>query len=133
MRPCFLIVLAAFCGMLLACEKVSPDAVDLAVDFSWEGLKPCGWGNPEIHIDGIPRHTRFLKVSMFDHAYSYNHGEVSIPYSGSQIIAKDSLQELRGPCPSYTPGRYEITIKAMDQNNVVIGVGSKERQFPEKE
>ncbi|MBW2250643.1 MAG: hypothetical protein JRF60_08430 [Deltaproteobacteria bacterium] len=115
-----------------SCKNVSPDAVELSVDFTWEGLVPCGWGNPEISVKGVPENTKFLKVHMYDHVYFYDHGEVNVAYNGSNIIAKGSLKEIYGPCPPDVPGRYKITVKAIDGNEVVIGIGSKERYFPEE-
>ena len=42
------------------------------------------------------------------------------------------LEKIESPCPPDTPGRYKVTAKAIDENEIVIGVGSKERYFPEK-
>ena len=114
-------------------EKVSPDVVELSVDFSWEGMEPCGWGNPEIHVSGIPENTKFLRISMYDHAYRHDHGTVMAPYTDNGILAKDRFKKIQGPCPSGAPGQYEITIKAIDEKEAVIGIGSKERIFPIKE
>ncbi len=118
---------------VFGCENVSRDAVELSVDFSWEGMKPCGWGNPEIRVGGVPEKTKFLKISMFDHAYFHDHGSVTTPYSGNGNFARDAFKALQGPCPPWGPGRYEITVKAIDEQEGVIGVGSKERSFPEVE
>ena len=115
-----------------SCKNVSPDAVELSVDFTWEGMKPCGWGNPEIRVSGVPENTKFLKVHMYDHAYFHDHGTVMVPYTGDGIIARNRFEEIQGPCPLDVPGRYEITIKAIDEKEVVIGIGSKERYFPEE-
>lgn len=43
------------------CEKAEPhpNTAELPVDFEWEGMKPCGWGNPEIHV-GIGRKQRLF-------------------------------------------------------------------------
>ena len=41
--------------VLVSCSKVSSDAVELKVDFTWEGFAPCGVGSlPEIRVSGIP-------------------------------------------------------------------------------
>ena len=114
-------------------EKVSQNAAELSVDFTWEVMKQCGWGNPKIHINGIPEKTKFLKISMYDHEYAHDHGTVKMPYSGVGIIEKDRFKEIQGPCPPFGPGRYKITIKAIDEKEIVIGIGSKERMYPEKE
>ena len=113
------------------CEKVRHDAAALLVDFSWEGIKQCERGNPEIRFSGVPERTKFLVINMFDHAYSHDHGTVRLAYAGDRIIARDRFKETQGPCPAWTPGRYEITIKAVDNKNVVIGIGNRERKFPE--
>ncbi len=114
------------------CENVSPDAIELSVDFSWKGMKSCGWGNPEIHVSGAPGKTKKLKVSMYDHVYYHDHGTVTIPYKGTKIIAMGAHKEIQGPCPPDDPGQYKITVRAIDKNDVVIGIGSKARFFPEK-
>jgi|AP12_2_1047962.scaffolds.fasta_scaffold22739_1 phosphatidylethanolamine-binding protein (PEBP) family uncharacterized protein len=125
-------VILVFCSLISACSNVSSDAVELKVDFSWAGMKPCGWGNPEIHVEGLPENTKSLKVSMYDSVYLHDHGEVILINDGSGIIPIGTTEELQGPCPPDVPGRYEITVKALDENNVVIGIGSKKRYFPEE-
>ena len=132
MKQTISLILIAFCFSLYSCEKKDPNAVDLSVDFTWEGMMACGWGNPEISIRGVPDNTKVLVVSMYDHVYFYDHGKVSIDYDGSGIIKMGALKELQAPCPPDVPGRYEITIKALDGNDIVVGTGSKERYFPEK-
>ena len=87
-------------------EKVNQNAVELSVDFTWEGMEQCGWGNPEIHVDGIPEKTKFLKISMYDHAYRHDHGTVKMPYSGVGVIERDRFNKIQGPYPVYTPGQY---------------------------
>ena len=132
MKSIFWIVFVAFSFASFGCSDVSPNAVDLEVDFSWEGMMPCTWGIPEIGIKGVPESTKYLEVSMYDHAYLYDHGEVRVAYNGSDIITRDSLKKIYCPCPAGVPGRYKITVKAIDDNEIVIGVGSKERYFPEE-
>ena len=132
MKQTISLILIAFCFSLYSCEKMDPNAVDLSVDFTWEGIKPCRWGNPEIRIRDVPENTSVLVVSMYDHVYFYDHGKVTIAYDGSGIIKMGALEELQGPCPPDVPGRYEITVKALDGNDIIVGIGSKERYFPEK-
>jgi hypothetical protein len=69
---------------------------------------------------------------MYDHAYFHDHGEVTIPYDGTSIIKLGVLEKIQGPCPFGVPGRYKITVKALDGDDVIIGTGSKERYFPEE-
>jgi hypothetical protein len=122
------LTLLTLCG----CERVSQNAVDLAIDFSWEGMSSCGWGNPTIFLNEVPKPTKYIKIWMYDNEYRWDHGEVIMPYKGETVIEKGRFKEIQGPCPPRQPGQYEITIKALDQDKVVIGIGSKERPFPEK-
>jgi hypothetical protein len=128
----FLIAVLVF---VTSCEKerVSPDAVKLVVDFSWEGMQPCGWGNPEIHVGGIPGNTEIIKISMYDHAYRHDHGTITAPYTGDGVIPRDRYKAIQKPCPPGAPGRYEITIRAIDDKETVIGIGRKERAYPENQ
>ena len=58
---------------------------------------------------------------------------VRVVYEGSGDIKKGSYTEITGPCPPpKSAGRYKITVKALDENDVVVGVGTKERYFPEE-
>ena len=132
MKDAFKAILIAIIFFLFGCSNVSPNAVELSVDFSWEGMVPCSWGIPDIGIKGVPENTKYLIVSMYDHVYFYDHGEVRVANNGSNIIAKDSLKEIYCPCPPDVPGQYKISVKAIDENEVVIGIGSKERYFPEE-
>jgi hypothetical protein len=134
MKVLFHLLMIGFLFSLTGCGKKEDhrNAADLLVDFTWEGLRRCGWGNPEISIGAVPDQTKFLKISMYDHAYSHDHGTVLTLYDGEKIIAMNRFKEIQGPCPVYTPGRYEITVKALGAHEAVIGVGSKERVFPEE-
>ncbi len=132
MKRIIFLVLISIILISHGCSDVSPDAVNLEVDFSWEGMVPCSWGIPKIGIKGVPENTKYLVVSMYDHAYFYDHGEVRVAFSGSNIIAEDALKEIYCPCPVFDPGQYKITVKAIDENKIIIGIGSKERYFPEK-
>ncbi len=131
MRNTLFVILIALCLFNFGCSNSSPNAVELEVDFSWEGMQRCGMGIPDIHIKEVPDSTKHFVVRMYDHAYLWDHGEVKVAYNGSNIIAKSLLEDIESPCPPDTPGRYKVTVKALDENEVVIGVGSKQRYFPE--
>ena len=132
MKTSVFFLLLVYSALNFGCSNVSSDAVDLEVDFTWEGMQRCGMGIPEISIKGVPEKAKFLEVRMYDHAYLWDHGTVKIAYDGSNIIAKNHLESIESPCPPDTPGRYKVTVKALDEKEVVIGVGSRERYFPEK-
>jgi hypothetical protein len=117
--------------VLVSCSKVSSDAVELRVDFTWEGFVPCGVGShPEIRVSGIPDETKVLVVKLYDHGFS--HGKQSLAYDGSGIIKQGTLNKIESPCPIGEPGRYEYKIEALNENKVIIGIGSRERDYPEK-
>lgn len=126
------LIIALILLSFLGCEKVSEDAVDLTIDFSWEGMSRCVWGNPKILLNEVPAQTKHIKIWMYDNEYRWDHGEVIMPFRGEKIIEKDRFKEIQGPCPPRQPGVYEITIKALDKDKVVIGIGQKERPFPEQ-
>jgi hypothetical protein len=130
MKQIFTIVFIISLFILVGCSKVSPDAVELRVDFTWEGFASCGVGNhPEIHVSGIPDETKVLIVKLTDHGLS--HGKQSLPYNGSGIIKNGVLDRIESPCPIGDPGRYKYKIEALNENNVIIGFGSRERYYPE--
>ena len=57
---------------LISCSKASSDAVELRVDFTWEGFAPCGVGShPEIRVSGVPDETKVLVVKLYDHKLSH--------------------------------------------------------------
>lgn len=125
------LVLLTLVFVFFGCSNVSPDAVELTVDFTWEGLVPCAvGGNPEIRIGGIPDDTKILVVRLYDHGMS--HGKQKFNNDGSGIIKKGALDEIEGPCPNIDAGRYKFKIEAVDENGVIIGIGSRERYFPEE-
>ncbi len=127
---CIVVLILSF----LSCDKneiISPNTVNLSVDFTWEGMVSCDWGNPEITISGIPDQTKFIRLHMYDNAYQWDHGNITFPFTGSEVIEMGKFRKIQGPCPTASPGSYEITIKALDEKKVVIAMGSKERPFPE--
>ena len=131
MKQAIPLIFAIICILLYSCEKKDPGAVALSVNFTWEDYAPCDMGLPQMTIGGIPANTKFLKVRMYDHDFGFDHGEVKIKYAGSGTITRGSYKEITGPCPPpNSSGRYKITVKALDANNMVVGMGSKERYFP---
>ncbi len=127
-----MLILMALLVALFSCTKVSPDAVELKVDFTWEGLVPCApGGNPEIRVSGVPGDTRILRVTLHDHD-GVGYTRQTMPYDGTDIIQKGSLDEISEPCPFFEAAQYTYEIAAVDENGVIIGIGSKKRFFPEE-
>jgi len=125
-------ILIALFISFTSCSDVSPDAVELTLDYTWEGFLPCSPGtNPEILVSGIPDGTKYLVISMSGQNFSY--GKQKIAYSGSGTIEKGSLDEIEGPCDMVLgTNRFKYTIEAVNKNGVIIGFGSKARDHPDK-
>jgi len=112
-------ILISICFWLYSCEKEYPNAVKLSVDFTWEGYAHCDMGLPQMSIGGILEITKFLEVSMYDHKFGFDHGEIKIVYEGTGTITRRKIEGIIGPCPPPNdPGRYEITVKALDAHDV---------------
>jgi hypothetical protein len=73
--------------------------------------------------------TKVLVVKLHDHGLS--HGKQSIPYGGSGIIKKGTLDKIESPCLIGDPGRYKYQIEAINENKVIIGIGSRVKYYPE--
>ena len=117
-----------------SCEKISIDSVELELEYSWGTEPGVNQKNPDIKLSGIPPNTIFLKVQLVDLDLPIaNHGEVEkITYSANGVIPYGSLKNYIGPSPPPEGHRYEYTIKALDENGVVIGIGKKaQRCCPE--
>ena len=82
---------------------------------------------------GIPQGKKIDYMRDIDNRY--NHGGGTFAYDGSNLIPVGVLKEYQGPCPvSYHPPRYEITVKAIDENGNVIAFGKKMKKYtPEPE
>ena len=118
--PCFVL-------LIFSCEKISPDVVDIELDYLW-GTQPVeNLKNPEIRLTGVPENTKNLEVDLIDlDLPPANHGEEEkIAYNGSGLIPYGSLKNYIGPSPPPRGHLYEFTIKALDENGVVIGIGKK--------
>lgn len=114
-------------------ESTGPD---LGIDFSWpNGMKSCfDTKSPEIRVNKVPENTRFLSVAVYDTEYGVTHGGGKVQYDGTGTIAEGALTEYKGPCSDLAlsgPGKYEFTIKALDENNNVLATGRKTRAYPE--
>ena len=112
--------------------KIAPDAVELAVDFSWVGVSKCSNQSPEISVDGIPAGTKTLKVKLKDlDVPRWNHGGGTIENDDSGIIPAGSLKNrYNGPCPPSGSHRYEFTVNAVNEEGIIIGLGKAMQSFP---
>ena len=124
----FLLLLVLGC----ATAQAAPDAAELSVDFSWKGVKNCSKYSPEIRIKDIPTGTKYFEVKLKDlDAPRWKHGGGKIENNDSGIIQAGALKDgYNGPCPPSGSHRYEFTVKALNAEGIIIGIGKAVRNFP---
>lgn len=132
MKPIFMMLLALIVSGCSS-ETVSPDAVVLDVDFNWTEKDRGSTENPEIRVSGIPQGTKRFFVELVDlDNPGFSHGGGFAENDGSGIIRRGSIEGHYGG-PSPPPPiihRYEITVKAIDINGTIVGIGKKTKAFP---
>jgi len=124
----------AIFGFLFGCvsAKVSPNAVDLKVNFKWTKASNCSNKSPKIVVSNIPKGTKSLKVKLEDFdAPTWNHGGGTVPYNGSGVIKAGALTNgYNGPCPPSGSHSYQFTVHAIDKDGIIIGIGKAVKKFP---
>jgi phosphatidylethanolamine-binding protein (PEBP) family uncharacterized protein len=124
------IVLLVLLAALLGCSKDYSDLPQISVDFKWPEGNTYET-SPELRLQNVPDNTKSFKIKMYDLDNSYNHGGGTVGNDGSNVIVEGALKNYEGP---YPPGsmrpRYEISVKALDENGKVIAFGKKIRKFP---
>ena len=113
-----------------ACGESYPDAAVLVVDFSWKQTQNCSDISPELNVQGLPEGTNTIDVDMWDLTNSYHHGGGQVANDGTGVIPAGALKEYQGPCPTYGSPKYEFTVKALDKDGRVLGIGKKMKRFP---
>ncbi|MBC2737194.1 MAG: phospholipid-binding protein [Desulfobacteraceae bacterium] len=115
-----------------ATAQVSPDAVELSVDFAWQASDRCSSQSPVIRVKNIPAATKTLQIKLKDRDVpTWNHGGGTVAYDGSDVIPAGALQDgYNGPCPPSGSHRYQFTVKAIDAAGVIVGTGQQTRNFP---
>ncbi len=87
--------------------------------------------SPEITLKNVPHNTKLFKIKVVDIDNRYNHGGGTATYDGSDRIPVGALKNYKGPCPMSTMNpRYEIRVKAIDENGKVIAFGKKFKKYP---
>ena len=70
-------------------------------------------------------------TSLFDLDNWYNHGGGTVVNDESNVIPEGALKNYEGPYPpAFSRPRYELSVKALDENGQVIAFGKKTRRFP---
>ena len=83
-------------------------------------------------MSNVPKGTKFLLVKLKDYdAPNWNHGGGKVPYTGAKVIKAGAPKNgYNGPCPPSGRHRYEFSVKAIDKDGVIIGMGKAMRKFP---
>ncbi len=121
-----------FFTMILGCSEDYSDLPQMSVDFIWLKDQICfDERSPEISLKNVPDNTKLFKIKMVDIDNRYGHGGGSFKYDGSNLIPVGALKNYEGPCPpsSMNP-RYEIRVKAIDENGKLIAFGKKFKIYP---
>ena len=91
-----LLLVAGAALLLLGCAtaQVSPDAVELSVDFAWQASDRCSSQSPAIRVKNIPAATKTLQIKLKDRDVpNWNHGGGTVAYDGSGVIPAGALQD----------------------------------------
>jgi phosphatidylethanolamine-binding protein (PEBP) family uncharacterized protein len=124
------VALLVMLSVLYGCSKDYSDFPQITVEFNWPKANTYET-SPEIILGKVPNRTKSFKIKMYDIDNRYNHGGGTCANNGSNIIPEGTLKNYEGP---YPPGnmrpRYEISVKALDENSKVIAYGKKIRRFP---
>ena len=114
-------------SIIFGCSKDYSDLPQISVDFIWLKDQICfDKRSLEIALENVPDDTKLFKIKMVDIDNRYGHGGGTFEYDGSDRIPVGALKNYEGPCPfsSMNP-RYEIRVKAIDENGKVIAFGKK--------
>ena len=115
-------------------------AGDFKIEFSWEGLKLCNTGrpnlvsNPIFKVSGLPKGTAGIDFRLKDlNVPSFNHGGGWIEISKDGKVASNSFK-YKSPCPPNRKHRYQWTAKAKDKKGFsgkTLATATAIRQYPE--
>ena len=113
-------------------SKISPNAVSLGVDFSFDKQHKCSSSSPAIKVSNVPAGTKTFKVTLVDiDVPAWNHGGGSVANDGSGVIPEGALTSgYNGPCPPSGSHTYQFTVKAINAEGTIIGIGDKSQRFP---
>jgi phosphatidylethanolamine-binding protein (PEBP) family uncharacterized protein len=134
MKPCAYPLTAGLLLLLcVACSDKEQNGVALDVDFQWN--PPCSRlaHNPRIALGDVPEGTVRFLVSLIDKDLpAFDHGSGFVDYKGSAVIEPGTVDgSYKGPSPPYgVIHDYEITVKALDADGEVLGIGRKVRRYP---
>lgn len=116
-----------------SCTNEHENAAVMGVEFAWQLIDKGSSDNPEIRLTGVPPGTKRFLVSLVDlNLKGFDHGSGFVHNDGTGIIGRGTVKgSYNGPDPPYPSVKhtYEITVKALDEKNAVIGIGKNAKQF----
>ncbi len=119
---------------LWACGDNLENAAPMTVAFDWQQIDKGSQDNPEIRLGGVPPETARFLVSLVDrNLEGFDHGSGYAANDGSGVIARGAVKgSYNGPDPPFPSVKhtYEITVKALDADGRVIGIGRQAKVFP---
>ncbi len=128
----FLSVIVLAVLIIISCKNDSTNTAVMGVEFQWLPIDHGSSKNPEILLTDVPEGTKRFHVSLIDlDLKSYDHGDGLVDNDNSGIIARGTIQgNYNGPSPMKGMiHNYEITVKAYDEKDTVIGIGKKAKKF----
>lgn len=134
LKNLLLLVSVAFSIIFLcACTDEAENAAVMGVEFAWQLIDKGSSDNPQIRLTGVPPGTKRFLVSLVDlNLQGFDHGSGFVDNDGTGIIARGAVKgSYNGPEPPYPSVKhtYEITVKALDAKDAVIGIGKNAKQF----
>jgi hypothetical protein len=115
-------------SVFLACSKDYSNLPQMSVDFKWPEANTYET-SPEIILDNVPDSAKSFKIKMYDLDHRWNHGGGTIEYDGSNVIPEGALKKYEGPAPFERSTRFELSVKALDENGNVIAFGKKIKEY----
>jgi len=123
-------------GTLLVSLPISASAGTFTISFTWDGLKLCRTGrpniveNPEFIVSGLPAGTTKVNFRLKDkNVPSYNHGGGTVKMSKDGVVPR-GMFKYESPCPPSGSHKYEWTATAK-ANLKVLGKAKAVRNYPE--
>ena len=123
-------------------EKTSPDVVEMEVDFAWA----TGSNDifPELTVSNVPAGTKQFDVVMKDLDNGDDRAEYMLPNDDKHVKISDAeadaviipagaVKGFRGYGEGWGQIRHEVTVKALDANGVIVGIGKMMRKYPEED
>jgi phosphatidylethanolamine-binding protein (PEBP) family uncharacterized protein len=119
--------------IICACTGDSKDVALMEIDFEWQPIDRGSRDNPEIKLTGVPEGTKRFLVSLVDlYVTGFDHGSGFADNDGTGVIARGAAKgSYGGPDPPWPTmkNKYEITVRALNANGDVIGIGKKAKVF----